>query len=133
MKLSQLAKYLPFVAAFFLHCHSPVSSLTCPPTCDPAYCSPEPLDCQYGQTVDICACCMECMKGPGESCGGIWGEFGKCTNGTECLVTAPRETSCTSFLHKPGICVPIGEFITINFGDTQHIARFTFILNTLQL
>ncbi|XP_064085799.1 single insulin-like growth factor-binding domain protein-2 [Macrobrachium nipponense] len=35
-------------------------------------------DCPYGVTTDICNCCDVCAKGPGEACGGLWNQLGKC-------------------------------------------------------
>ncbi|XP_068203512.1 venom protein 302-like isoform X1 [Palaemon carinicauda] len=41
-------------------------------------------DCPFGVVKDICQCCDTCAKGPGEKCGGYWGEFGTCGRNHTC-------------------------------------------------
>ncbi|XP_042239197.1 neuroparsin-A-like [Homarus americanus] len=53
------------------------------PRCD-SHDSPAPTNCKYGTVRDWCRNGV-CAKGPGESCGGYWYEYGKCGGGTFCL------------------------------------------------
>nr|XP_053643409.1 neuroparsin-A-like isoform X2 [Cherax quadricarinatus] len=41
------------------------------------------LNCKYGTVADWCGNRV-CAKGPGETCGGDWGEKGACVAGTYC-------------------------------------------------
>ena len=100
-----LAKYLLLEATILILFSSAANSLGCP--CNPVICHP-PQGCQYGEVPDVCACCMECAKGPGETCGGTWGELGTCGNGTQCMVNVPFGSSYSNYRYTPGTCVSTG-------------------------
>ncbi|XP_068202961.1 venom protein 302-like [Palaemon carinicauda] len=48
---------------------------------------PSVEDCPHGTVTDKCGCCLECAKGPGEVCGGIWNINGRCVEGYQCVKT----------------------------------------------
>nr|XP_027213857.1 uncharacterized protein LOC113806910 [Penaeus vannamei] len=43
------------------------------------------MKCAHGTYVDMCNRC-QCAKGPNETCGGTWGEHGRCTSKLHCFV-----------------------------------------------
>ncbi|XP_069990533.1 uncharacterized protein [Penaeus vannamei] len=43
------------------------------------------MKCAHGTYVDMCNRC-QCAKGPNETCGGTWGEHGRCTAKLHCFV-----------------------------------------------
>ena len=77
-----------------------------PQPCDPAnHCPPfDTSPCRFGATLDSCACCTICAKGPGESCGGVWGQRGTCGNTTRCMVEVEWNTSYAEYIQTPGVC-----------------------------
>lgn len=95
---------LLLLAAVLLHNTDPVVGLSCP--CDKNLCpNVTSLQCQYGTVYDVCLCCLECAKGTGEVCGGIWGSVGTCTNNNTCLVNVPFGSSYSTYLHTNGHCI----------------------------
>ncbi|CAL4128345.1 unnamed protein product, partial [Meganyctiphanes norvegica] len=58
--------------------------------------------CSYGVTKDVCGCCDECAKGPGETCGGPWGISGSCSEGLECKL---NQNIPGPDFNKDGVCV----------------------------
>ncbi|KAI4897411.1 hypothetical protein NFI96_024485, partial [Prochilodus magdalenae] len=63
--------------------------LRCILPCDVTTC-PEKLKCRGGKVLGPCKCCYVCAKQEGETCGGVWNQFGTCDKGLEC-----REEVCT--------------------------------------
>ncbi|XP_047489004.1 uncharacterized protein LOC125039247 [Penaeus chinensis] len=43
------------------------------------------MNCAHGTYVDMCNMC-QCAKGPNETCGGVWSEYGRCTAKLHCFV-----------------------------------------------
>ena len=82
-------------------------------SCDGAECQyDEPVseeDCEFGPVPqDTQSCCSqrECARGPYETCGGLWGKEGICSQGHECFVRFPYGLSYDHFITKPGRCLP---------------------------
>ena len=62
-----------------LTCFCYVASYQCSPECNrPRDCPPAPTNCSFGQAKDACGCCLQCAKGEGEQCNGLYFEFGRC-------------------------------------------------------
>ena len=61
---------------------APFPRKRCPATTYPAQ-KQEDLDCKFGQTEDEYGK-KQCMKGPGEFCGGVNNVYGVCAPGMEC-------------------------------------------------
>ena len=62
---------------------APFNRKRCPIATFPLQKQPEDLDCKYGESVDECGK-KQCMKGPGEFCGGVNNIYGICAPGMEC-------------------------------------------------
>ena len=79
-------------------------AFTCPP-CEPNSC-PQDFRCSYGivNVKDVCSCCPECAKGPGEQCGGPWGVSGICTIGSRCLVELEYGQPYDTYIQAIGLC-----------------------------
>lgn len=74
-------------------------ALGCGP-CEPALCSPLPLEgCQSGSVLDYCGCCSICAAAEGEACGGRRAVARRCGSGLECI------KSNTDKKNKQGVCV----------------------------
>ena len=43
--------------------------------------------CEFGVVINICMCCVECGRGPGEDCGH---EHERCGQGLTCIAPPPR-------------------------------------------
>ncbi|CAL4058651.1 unnamed protein product [Meganyctiphanes norvegica] len=68
-----------FLFIFILLCLvlEPSMSLSCGP-CNRSACG-SVRHCRHGSgRQGLCGCCRECLKGPGETCGGRWEMFGRC-------------------------------------------------------
>ncbi len=92
-------------------------------TCIPSQCTVDESACPYGFTKDYCGCCDECLKGPGEKCGGF---FGKCADGSRCYVKLDFGISYILYVQTPGICegnnkVPIPLTLAFQFACTRLI------------
>ena len=59
---------------------APFNRKRCPIATFPLQKQPEDLDCKYGESVDECGK-KQCMKGPGEFCGGVNNIYGICAPG----------------------------------------------------
>ncbi|XP_071540498.1 uncharacterized protein [Panulirus ornatus] len=77
-----------------------IQEATAAPTCKERD-QPAPSDCTFGVATDWCRNEV-CAKGPGERCGGVWWEEGKCGLGTSC--SCGICTGCSSV--KAGKCSP---------------------------
>lgn len=78
----------------------------CPSRCDKSMCPRLPADCQAGQTLDACNCCLVCASGEGEACGGS-GKLGDptCAEGLECSVSGGVGYTVTVRRRsKSGVC-----------------------------
>ncbi|XP_037790476.1 neuroparsin-A-like [Penaeus monodon] len=53
------------------------------PSCGPTRTHVDASTCKHGTVEDWCRNRV-CAKGPGEECGGEWGELGKCGGGMYC-------------------------------------------------
>ncbi|KAL7630429.1 UNVERIFIED_CONTAM: hypothetical protein RMT77_019406 [Armadillidium vulgare] len=101
-----MLKFLIFdmkiLAVFILVSNVAVTvSMSCGP-CSKDYCLEE--DCHHGSELDMCSCCTKCLKGPGESCGGMWNHNGNCAEGLKC-VSSGSDTFPYYGSSKPrGIC-----------------------------
>lgn len=102
--LLQFAAALLLLLVAILHTAPSVSALSCPSKCDPSWCIVNVSECQYGTVLDVCGCCHECAKGPGEKCGGTWGIYGACSNDSVCLVTVKFGATYTEYLETIGYC-----------------------------
>ena len=92
------------VAFLFSVTFTTAHSLSCLP-CDMQRCTPKyKLKCKGGLVNDVCGCCKTCAKIIGEECGGVFGIYGTCDDGLECITYDP-ETGLSS-LDQKGICVP---------------------------
>nr|QBG05398.1 neuroparsin III precursor [Macrobrachium nipponense] len=60
-----------------------ISTVCSAPSCSTRRQQVNVESCKYGTYVDWCRNTV-CAKGPGQSCGGDWWEFGKCGEGTYC-------------------------------------------------
>ena len=69
--------------------------------CIASQCSLDVSTCTHGAVKDYCGCCDECLKGPGEKCGGF---FGSCANGSECIVRVGFGVSYILYVQTPGFC-----------------------------
>ncbi|XP_003383851.1 PREDICTED: uncharacterized protein LOC100638201 [Amphimedon queenslandica] len=85
-------------------------------SCDGVECKyAEPVseeDCEFGlvpQGTPSCCSQYECAKGPYETCGGLWGEEGICSQGHECFVWFPYGLSYDHFITKPGRCLSVNQ------------------------
>ncbi|XP_037777384.1 insulin-like growth factor-binding protein 4 isoform X1 [Penaeus monodon] len=58
------------------------SGLSCMP-CAEVKCK-RPSGCAFGTVRDVCGCCYQCAKGPGQPCGGMWLLNGRCGDGLKC-------------------------------------------------
>lgn len=68
--------------------------------CEPAVCSPLPLEgCQSGSVLDSCGCCSICAAAEGEACGGRRALARRCGSGLECIKSNTDKKS------KQGVCV----------------------------
>ena len=84
----------------FCCCWKCVCSVSCLP-CDTSECSLNVSTCSYGVVKDYCGCCDECLKGPGESCGSI---FGVCASGFRCYVKLEYGVPYVLFVQTTGRC-----------------------------
>lgn len=79
--------------------HPALTAPGCGP-CEPALCSPLPLEgCQVGSVLDACGCCSVCAAAEGEACGGRRAAVRRCGSGLECI------RSNTDKKNKQGVCV----------------------------
>ena len=62
---------------------APYNRKRCPIATFPVQKEIKELDCKYGESVDECGH-KQCMKGPGEFCGGVNNVYGVCAPGMEC-------------------------------------------------
>ncbi|KAF2363937.1 Growth factor receptor cysteine-rich domain [Trinorchestia longiramus] len=78
-------------------------ALRCLP-CVKEDCPPAPK-CVWGTGLDVCGCCAECYKGPGEKCGGPWNIFGKCGQKMTCNKIIPADGDQYAEFNADGTCV----------------------------
>ena len=80
--------------------------------CNQEECSLDATTCTHGVGKDVCGCCDECFKVPGEKCGGI---HGICANGSRCYIKLEYGVSYIKFIQTPGVCegiIMIGVLVT---------------------
>lgn len=93
--------------------------------CDTSYCPPfNSSNCSYGVVQDECNCCDECAKGPGETCGDVFGSEGICADGYECIVQVLFGLDHTDYYQTPGVCKSSEFARCIGCSSLQPCAQF---------
>ena len=113
-RLSRFAQALWWYCWLLMCVNVAITSSSCP-LCSQVNC-PVLHNCSYGTIPDKpCGCCNECIKGPGEICGGVDERSGTCTNGTRCIVVLEYGLPWPTYYQAVGVCKR-GENWSSNFA-----------------
>ncbi|XP_071500180.1 cysteine-rich motor neuron 1 protein-like [Diadema antillarum] len=107
-------------AVLMLSVFTTISALSCG-TCIPENCPV--LSCPGGLVDDVCGCCKQCAKQPGQSCGGKFNKHGQCDKGSVCERIVESGGSVRSDV--PGICSDFEDDTSSSFTETCEIKSFS--------